>query len=148
MIVLIRPDWREVELIQGVKLGDCVISSSFPDIARQIIPTHEQIENAFLMANLFLKPIIKKFGMPLLTSWIRSPELNRKVGGQDNSGHLHGSALDFQHPMVPRGTFAVYDYCLKELDWPGELFYYAKKESCHADMPRMEIVTDRKIILK
>jgi hypothetical protein len=58
-----------------------------------------------------------EFGQPVtITSWWRSPEENRRVGGHESSQHLIGSALDVAPPdgrlaeAFRRAGFTVIEY--------------------------------------
>jgi len=144
MNILIREDWRTVELVPGFALGKCVVSSSFPLMASKIVPTDEQVEHAYLVAKFLVAPVTARFGAFQPTSWIRNAELNYAVGGVANSGHLIGSAVDWISPEAEGGMQEVYDFITFE--WPGELFFYRKLGHCHADLPRLGVWADKKIM--
>jgi peptidase M15-like protein len=148
MIVLIRNDWRSVELTKGITLRACVVSKRYPQLAAAIIPTEEQVENAYRLAVLFFRPLMNRFGETVFTSWIRDYALNKAVGGVANSGHMLGSASDFACPNAKNGMLEVYDFCQNEIDWPGELFYYSNSKSCHVDLPRLNIDNDHGVFHK
>lgn len=55
----------------------------------------EYRDNARRLATILLDPIVDRFGPITITSWYRSRELNRIVGGVSNSLHRYGCAVDF-----------------------------------------------------
>ena len=148
MNILIRKDWRTVQLVGKLTLGECVVSSQFPQLALQITPTVEQAENAFVLANFLYKVVESAFGKPFIHSWIRDFNLNYAVGGVTNSGHLLGSSMDFSCPDATETPEEIFNFLLKDLDWPGELFLHRKTNGLHADLPRLGVWMDRKILDK
>lgn len=59
------------------------------------MPTNVQM-NAEWFAKTVLQPLRDRIGVPfILTSWYRSPALNKAIGGVVNSAHLSGTAIDF-----------------------------------------------------
>lgn len=58
-------------------------------------PTH--IRNLNALCRLFLQPVRDRYSSPILiTSGYRCPELNRAVGGVEDSLHKTGKAADFK----------------------------------------------------
>ena len=60
------------------------------------IPSHEAIENLKRLC-VGLEALRERAGAPIvINSGYRSPQLNRKIGGQPNSNHLTGCAVDIR----------------------------------------------------
>jgi len=54
------------------------------------------LNDTIWFAQNVLQPIRDKIGKPfIITSWYRSPALNKAVKGKDTSAHLSGTAIDF-----------------------------------------------------
>lgn len=75
------------------------------------------IGNARRFAQLVLQPVREKIGMPFdVSSWYRSPSLNKAVGGSATSSHITGMAVDFTiREMTAQETFDAVLVALKDL---------------------------------
>ena len=58
--------------------------------------SEEHLENAKKLFANVVQPIREKFGVTLITSGYRSPELNSKIGGSSKSQHCKGQAVDLE----------------------------------------------------
>lgn len=57
-------------------------------------PTQQIIDRLGVLCAMYLEPIRTKFGGLWVTNGYRCPELNKAVGGAENSAHMHGCAAD------------------------------------------------------
>lgn len=58
-------------------------------------PTWQAVDNLKILVTNLLDPLRIKWGKPLIvSSGYRSPEVNKAVGGVNNSQHLEGRAVD------------------------------------------------------
>lgn len=73
--------------------------------------------NAELFAKTVLQPIRTQIGKPfIITSWYRSPALNKAVGGVSTSAHLTGMAIDFNvQGMTTKESYDAVLLALKNL---------------------------------
>jgi uncharacterized protein YcbK (DUF882 family) len=63
--------------------------------------TKKMLNNAYVMA-LYMEKLRTYFGKPIvITSWLRVPSHNRRIGGASKSMHLTGLAVDFNVKGVP-----------------------------------------------
>lgn len=90
------------------------------------------VRNINLLVDNVLDPVRDKFGIPvIITSGYRCPQVNRLVGGVDNSQHMSGCAADFHvqgynHSMM----YEVFLYIFNTLEY-DQLIYYPSKNIIH-----------------
>ena len=90
------------------------------------------VRNINLLVDNVLDPIRDKFCAPvIITSGYRCPQVNRLVGGVDNSQHMSGCAADF-HVMgfTPSMMHQVFLYIYDTLEY-DQLIYYRSKNFIH-----------------
>ena len=80
-------------LSQHFKLGEFT-KSSYPEVYN--VPSHTAIANLKRLCE-WLEVLRERAGCPIIiNSGYRSPQLNRKVGGEPTSNHLTGCAADIR----------------------------------------------------
>ena len=90
------------------------------------------VRNINLLVDYVLDPVRDMFQAPIIiTSGYRSPQVNKLVGGVNNSQHMSGCAADFHiqgftHSMM-RNVF-LYIYNNMDID---QLIYYSDKNIIH-----------------
>lgn len=84
------------------------------------------------LVNNLLVPIREKFATPMIiTSGYRCEELNRLVGGKDNSQHRKGEAVDFYFKGFSRRAMIEAFFEIVEYFDFDQLIYYKKKGIIH-----------------
>ncbi len=72
-------------------------------------PPEDVIPRLRQTAHLILEPVRAHYGMAFSpSSWYRSPELNRAIGGASQSQHIDGYAVDFELPGVSNYDLACW----------------------------------------
>lgn len=90
------------------------------------------VRNINLLVDNVLDPVRDMVNAPIvITSGYRSPQVNRLVGGVDNSQHMSGCAADF-HVMGfnPSMMHEVFLYIFNTLEY-DQLIYYRSKNIIH-----------------
>lgn len=76
-------------------LAECIKSDTAIRKSIDNTPTQEHYEAMFLLATKVYDPLCKKLGGKLpISSFYRSPKLNRAIGGASSSQHSKGQAMD------------------------------------------------------
>lgn len=76
-------------------------------------PTTEALENMKHVAKNVFDKVRRHLGVPLIvSSFFRSPELNKAIGGSSTSQHMKGEAIDIDHPKLNK---KIFDYIRKNL---------------------------------
>ena len=101
------------------------------------------VRNINLLVDNVLDPVRDMVNTPIIiTSGYRCPQVNRLVGGVDNSQHMSGCAADF-HVMgfTPAMMYEVFLYIFNTLEY-DQLIYYRGKNIIHVsyveNCPRCE----------
>ena len=147
MIGQLGKDWRQHKLSENFGLGEFYKSKAFPDIARGMTPTKEQVDSLMSLCSFGLQRVRDEFGAVTITSGVRDELLNKAIGGARSSQHCRGKAADFLCNDV-RDMVTVYHWCKGQLEWPGELFYYSKRGHIHMGIPEWGIHVDQAILDK
>lgn len=90
------------------------------------------VRNINLLVDNVLDHVRDMVNTPIIiTSGYRSPQVNRLIGGVDNSQHMSGCAADF-HVMgfTPSMMYEVFLYIFNTLEF-DQLIYYPSKNIIH-----------------
>lgn len=101
------------------------------------------VRNINLLVDNVLDPVRDMVNTPIIiTSGYRCPQVNRLVGGVDNSQHISGCAADFHvQGFTPSMMYEVFLYIFNTLEY-DQLIYYRSKNIIHVsyveNCPRCE----------
>lgn len=102
------------------------------------IPNDNQTARLAVLARRVLQVIRDRWGRVVSISGFRCPELNRIVGGEATSQHMHGDADDFHTPDAD--LLEVFNWCraggvdFDQLIWEGtwiHISYRSPEENRH-----------------
>lgn len=90
------------------------------------------VRNINLLVDNVLDPVRDWVDAPIIiTSGYRCPQVNRLVGGVDNSQHMSGCAADFYvMGFTPLMMYEVFLYIFKTMEY-DQLIFYRRKNIIH-----------------
>lgn len=85
---------HDVQLTEHFTLQEFLRSGTAITYGIDNKPTARDIANLRSLCRAVLEPLRHRFGRIIITSGFRCKELNKRVGGAENSQHLRGEAAD------------------------------------------------------
>lgn len=99
-------------------------ATNYPDLQRA--PEVEHVINLTYLCAAVLQPLRDMYGQPIIiNSGFRSPALNKRVGGVENSFHLQGLAADI---FIKSQAEAFALFCLLKTIPAVDLCLFEKKD--------------------
>lgn len=82
------------------------------------MPTEEHMYNMIVLGTEIFEPLRKFVGGPILiTSFYRSEELNKAIGGSKSSQHCTGHAMDIDDVYGHKTNADMFDFIVTHLDF-------------------------------
>ena len=104
-----------VRLSQNFTLQEYIKSQTALRQGIDNMPNEQHLEKAKLLFENVVQPVRDNFGVTVINSGYRGPELNEAVGGSDKSQHCKGEAVDIECPGVP--NYDVAKWIQENLDF-------------------------------
>ena len=93
-------------------------------------PNDEQLNNMELIAEKVFEPLRKYVGGPIkITSFFRSEELNKRIGGSNRSQHCKGQAMDIDDTFKVVANSDMYNYIKNNLDFDQLIWEFGDDEN-------------------
>jgi|TARA_R100001530_G_scaffold97068_1_gene67453 hypothetical protein len=94
------------------------------------IPNDLQLEYMELLAEKVFEPLRKWVGGPIkVTSFFRSEELNKRIGGSNRSQHCKGQAIDIDDTFKVVANSDMYNYIKNNLDFDQLIWEFGDDEN-------------------
>jgi hypothetical protein len=95
-------------------------------------PPDRIIENMKIVANRCFEPLRAKHGKPIgISSFYRSPELNKAIGGSTTSDHCKGCAIDIDADIFNNGITnkEIFDFLKDNVDFDQLISEYGTEDN-------------------
>lgn len=95
-------------------------------------PSPEIIKSMQLVAYQIFEPLRKWHGKPIgISSFYRSAELNKAVGGSKSSQHMKGQAIDIDADIFDNGLTneEIYFWIIRNLDFDQLIWEYGNEDN-------------------
>ena len=93
-------------------------------------PNERQLANMKLVAEKCFEPVRAYFGKPIaITSFFRSHELNKRIGGSGSSQHCEGKAMDIDADVFGGMTNKeIFDFILENLEFDQLIWEFGNSD--------------------
>lgn len=113
-------------------------------------PNEEQLESMRNLANKVFEPIRRNFKKPIaITSFFRSPALNKVIGGSLTSQHCKGEAMDIDADVFGGVTNSeIFHFIKNNLDFDQLIWEFGNHKEPDWVHVSLRINTNRRQILR
>ncbi len=106
------------KISKNITYNEAVHSNTAKRKGIENIPNENQIANMMTIAEMIFQPLRSYVGGPIkITSFFRSAELNRAIGGSKSSQHCKGQAMDLDDVYGHKTNAEMFDYIRENLDF-------------------------------
>jgi len=93
-------------------------------------PGPYELTNMFVIGHQVFEPLRKWVGGPIkITSFYRSPELNKAIGGSSTSQHCQGRAIDLDDVYGHKTNAEMFNYIKDNLDFDQLVWEFGDDEN-------------------
>ena len=94
------------------------------------IPSEDQMWNMIKLGSMIFEPLREWAGGPIkISSFFRSEELNRAIGGSASSQHCNGQAFDLDDVYGHKTNSEMFDYITTHLDFDQIIWEFGTDEN-------------------
>jgi hypothetical protein len=109
-----------IKISKHITLEEAIKSETASKLKIDNTPTPEHLEAMKALAESVFEPLRKHFGKPIgISSFYRSPEINKKIGGSKTSQHAIGEAMDIDANIYNNGitNAQIFNYIKNNLEF-------------------------------
>lgn len=108
-----------VKISNNITYKEAIKSRTASKYGLDNTPNSEQLENMKLVANKVFQPLRENYNVPIyISSFFRSVEVNKKIGGSSKSQHCQGKAIDMDADVFGKITNSeIFHYIRKNLEF-------------------------------
>ena len=123
------------KISQNITYKEAIHSNTAKRLGIDNEPIHEQIANMMTIAEMVFQPLRSWVGGPIkITSFFRSPALNKAVGGATKNGkptsqHCYGQAMDIDDVYGYKSNAEMFMYIKENLDFDQLIWEFGDDEN-------------------
>lgn len=118
------------KISKNITYKEAVYSQTAKRIGIENKPNDEQMANMFSIAEMIFQPLRSWVGGPIkITSFFRSPELNRVIGGSKSSQHCKGQAMDLDDVYGHKTNAEMFMYIRENLNFDQLIWEFGTDEN-------------------
>ena len=103
---------------KNITYKEAIYSNTAKRLGIKNEPNDEQLGNMLTIAEMIFQPLRSYVGGPIkITSFFRSPALNKAIGGAPSSQHCQGNAMDLDDVFGYKTNAEMFMYIKENLDF-------------------------------
>ena len=93
-------------------------------------PNQEQLDNMYKVADFIFEPLRMYVGGAIkITSFFRSQDLNKAIGGSTKSQHCKGQAIDIDDVFGYKTNYEMFEYIRENLDFDQLIYDFGTNDN-------------------
>ena len=107
-----------MKISDHISMKEAVRSNTAKRLGIENFPDNQALVNMQTLAEKVFEPLRNHFAEPIyISSFYRSPELNKAIGGSTKSQHCHGEAIDIDDVYSKAKNSDFFDYIKYNLEF-------------------------------
>ena len=120
----------EIKISKHISIKEATRSNTAERLGIDNFPNSPTLVNMQALAENVFEPLRKHFGHPIyITSFYRSPELNRAIGGSSKSQHCSGQAIDIDDVIGSSTNADFFNYIKNNLEFDQLIWEFGNDDN-------------------
>lgn len=120
----------EIRISKHISIKEATRSNTAERLGIDNFPDSPTLVNMQALAENVFEPLRKHFGHPIyITSFYRSPELNKAIGGSPRSQHCKGQAIDIDDVIGSSTNADFFNYIKDNLEFDQLIWEFGNNDS-------------------
>lgn len=120
----------EIKISKHISIKEATRSNTAERLGIDNFPNSPTLVNMQALAENVFEPLRKHFGHPIyITSFYRSPELNRAIGGSSKSQHCSGQAIDIDDVIGSSTNADFFNYIKNNLEFDQLIWEFGNEDN-------------------
>jgi zinc D-Ala-D-Ala carboxypeptidase len=120
----------EIKISKHISIKEATRSNTAERLGIDNFPSSPTLVNMQALAENVFEPLREHFGHPIyITSFYRSPELNKAIGGSSKSQHCKGQAIDIDDVIGGSKNADFFNYIKDNLEFDQLIWEFGNDDS-------------------
>ena len=119
-----------MKISEHISLKEALRSNTAKRLGINNTPDEEAMANMKVIAQTVFEPLREHFGEPIyISSFYRSPQLNKAIGGSSRSQHCEGRAIDLDDTFTHATNAEMFNYIKEHLNFDQLIWEFGTSEN-------------------
>ena len=119
-----------MKISEHISMKEALRSNTAKRLGIDNMPDNDTLVNMQITAQHIFEPLRNKFNEPIyISSFYRSPELNKAIGGSTSSQHCKGEAIDIDDVYSKASNADFFNYIKDKLEFDQLIWEFGDDEN-------------------